>query len=72
MNDESREIWDDLLCRLRAAWPGQTLHWDETPLELITQLIDERDEWRDEAKAGAAAIQMHRGRPPRIVDDPTE
>ena len=44
MSDESHEIWDDLLCRLRAAWPGEMLHWNESPLELITRLIDERDE----------------------------
>jgi hypothetical protein len=41
---ELQEFTDDLLVRLQGAWPDERLHWDETPLELVTRLIDERDD----------------------------
>lgn len=37
-------IWDELLSRLQAAWPEESLNWDQTPLELVTRLVNERDE----------------------------
>ena len=36
--------WEEFLAAISAAWPGEALAWSETPLELITRLIDERDE----------------------------
>lgn len=36
-------IWDELLSRLQAAWPEESLNWDQTPLELVTRLVNERD-----------------------------
>lgn len=41
---ESR-VWNEVIGLLKQAWPGKELVWSE-PLELITRLIDERDEAR--------------------------
>lgn len=40
----SDDVWDDVVGALQAAWPNETLHWNESPRELITRLINERDE----------------------------
>ena len=36
--------WEEFVSAISAAWPGETMVWSETPLELLTRLIDERDE----------------------------
>ena len=36
--------WQELISAISAAWPGETPVWSKTPLELVTRLIDERDE----------------------------
>jgi len=51
------EVWDEVLRACRAAWPGTTVSYGQSPIELITRLIDERDE---------ARAALH---PPRFVRD---
>ena len=38
--------WEELISAISAAWPSETPVWSETPLELVTRLIDERDSLR--------------------------
>ena len=41
---ELQEFIDDFLVRIGNFWPGKRLHWDESPLELLTKLKNELDE----------------------------
>lgn len=36
--------WDQFINEINQAWPGERLGWDQTPLELLRRLVDERDE----------------------------
>ena len=40
------DVWDLLVEHIRTAWPRECLHWNESPLELVTRLIDERNDLR--------------------------
>jgi hypothetical protein len=39
MSDSETIVTQEWIDRLQAALPDERLHWDETPLELITRLI---------------------------------
>lgn len=38
------DVWNKVVEALQAAWLNETLHWNESPRELITRLINERDD----------------------------
>lgn len=42
--ESADDVWNEVVEALQAAWPNETLHWNESPRELITRLINERDE----------------------------
>lgn len=44
---ESQALNADFIEKLQAAW-GSPLYWNESPVELVTRLIDERDGWQNE------------------------
>ena len=44
MNSDHGPTWQEVIDAVSAAWPGENPVWSETPLELITRLIDERDD----------------------------
>jgi len=80
MNDETPDLLefiDDLLTRLQGAWPDERLHWDETPLELVTRLINERDEtlrdvgeWAQERWNEEVRDRPHDNLPRHPIDTP--
>ncbi len=37
-------VWEEVVTSIARAWPGEQMSWHESPTELITRLIDERDE----------------------------
>lgn len=47
-------VWDEVVEALQSAWPNETLHWNESPRELLTRLINERD---DNAKCEAELVK---------------
>lgn len=44
MDSDRGPSWQEVIDTVTAAWPGETPVWSETPLELVTRLIDERDD----------------------------
>jgi len=36
--------WNEFCNEMKRAWPDQELEWNESPVELLSKLIDERDE----------------------------
>ena len=35
LDEREDDMWQELIQHIQAAWPGEKLHWDESPLELI-------------------------------------
>src|SRR3972149_974282 len=56
------EVWDEVLRACRAAWPGTTVSYGQSPIELITRLIDERDEARAAFRSERVARDLGGGR----------
>ena len=62
-------VWDELTAALQRAWPDETLAWNESPLELVTRLVDERDEARLEAEGYAEGRRLPWQNPLAESDD---
>lgn len=53
-SEAANPVWDLVIAKCAQAWPPGLLVWNQSPLELITTLINERDD------AKADAIRLHK------------
>ena len=57
------DVWTALVNHVKNAWPTENVVWSESPLELVTRLIDERDEAVSrlgETNAGDGSVPLER------------
>lgn len=44
LQKRENEVWNEVVESCLRAWPGENVFYDQSPIELITRLINERDE----------------------------
>lgn len=61
------QIWDEIASVCQQAWPKKTLAWSQSPIELIVQIIDERDALQRRVEALTELLERV-----RCAEDPEE
>lgn len=70
-SEAANPVWDLVIAKCHSAYPErENMSWGESPLELITEIINDRDEWRAVADAPVSATRRNEWR--SVADDPPQ